>query len=88
METIGSLIDKLNVNELKIYHTKEDESRTDITEELRTKYRNKLSILTEQREDLIDELQELIDDVLTGRKQLKLYRQLKMYNDKKFQKKD
>lgn len=88
METIGSLIDKLNVNELKIYHTKEEESRTDMSEELRAKYLNKLSILTAQREDLIDELQELIDDVLNGRKQLKLYRQLKLYNDKKFQKKD
>ena len=88
METIGSLIDKLNTNELKIYHTKEEESRTDMSEELRAKYLNKLSILTTQREDLIEELQELIDDVLNGRKQLKLYRQLKMYNDKKFQKKD
>lgn len=86
METIGSLIDKLNINELKIYHTTELKNGTDTTEETLEKCNNKLSILTEQREDLIEELQELIDDVLSGRKQLKLYRQLKLYNDKKFQK--
>ena len=86
METIGSLIDKLNVNELKIYHTTELKNDTYTTEEIREKCNSKLSILTEQREDLIEELQELLDDVLGGRKQLKLYRQLKLYNDKKFKK--
>ena len=86
METIGSFIDKLNVNDLKIYHTMELKNGTYTTEEIREKCNDKLSILTEQREDLIEELQELIDDVLSGRKQLKLYRQLKLYNEKKFQK--
>ena len=66
METVGSLIDKLSINELKIYHM------------------NELNILKMQRKDLSEELQTLMDDVLSGRKELKLYRQMKMYNEKKF----
>lgn len=84
METVGSLIDKLSINELKIYHMKEQLARTDITEEQRGKFNERMAILNIQRTDLSEELQALMSDVLEGRKKLKIYRQLKMYNDKQF----
>lgn len=85
METIGSLIDKLSINELKIYHMREQAQRDDVTDEFRTDCSNRLAILHQQRIDLTEELDQLMGDVLSGRKQLKLYRQMKMYNEKKFQ---
>lgn len=84
METVGSLIDKLSINELKIYHMKEQLQRDDVDDTFIRECQSKLSILNTQRKDLSDELQELMNDVITGRKQLRIYRQLKMYNDKKF----
>ena len=84
METVGSLIDKISINELKIYHMKEQIWRSDITEQQRTDFERRLSILNIQRSDLSDELEQLITDVLDGRRKLKIYRQLKMYNDKQF----
>jgi hypothetical protein len=84
METVGSLIDKLSINELKIYHMTEQRDRKDVDEEFRSDCDNRLSILCLQRNDLTEELQQLLDDVISGRRQLKLYRQMKMYNEKKF----
>ena len=84
METVGSLIDKISINELKIYHMKEQIKRTDITEQQRTDFEHRLSILNIQRIDLSEELEQLITDVLEGKRKLKIYRQLKMYNDKQF----
>ena len=84
METVGSLIDKLSINELKIYHMKEQLQRDDVDDTFIRECQLKLSILNTQRRDLSEELQELMDDVITGRKQLRIYRQLKMYNDKKY----
>ena len=84
METVGSLIDKLSINELKIYHMKEQLGREDVSSEFKDDCGNRLAILSAQRSDLEIELQELLDDVLSGRKKLKLYRQMKMYNEKKF----
>ena len=84
METVGSLIDKMSINELKIYHMTEQTERDDITEDFRRDCFSRLDILKIQRSDLRDELQQLMDDVQLGKKQFKLYRQMKMYNDKKF----
>lgn len=84
METIGSLIDKLSINELKIYHMKEQIQRDDVDDTFIRECMNKLAILNTQRRDLSEELQELMDDVSTGKKKLRIYRQLKMYNDKKY----
>ena len=84
METMGSLIDKLSINELKIYHMSEQAQRSDVAEEFRTDCQNKLTILNSQKVDLIVELQQLIDDVNSGKRQFKLFRQMKMYNEKKF----
>lgn len=85
METIGSLIDKLSINELKIYHMSEQAQRDDVDATFRQDCENRLAILLQQRTDLTGELSELMDDVVTGRRQLRLYRQMKMYNEKKFQ---
>ncbi len=85
METVGSLIDKLSINELKIYHMKEQMMREGKDEEFYKDCDIRLNILNEQREDLIDELQKLMDDVMAGRRTFKLYRQLKMYNERKYQ---
>ena len=84
METVGSLIDKMSINELKIYHITEQAERDDINEPFRKDCLSRLDILKTQREDLKNELQELMDDVYAGRKQFKLYRQMKMYNDKRY----
>ena len=84
METVGSLIDKLSINELKIYHMKEQLQRDDVDDAFLRECELKLSILNTQRKDLSEELQELMDDVRDGRKKLRIYRQMKMYNDKKY----
>ena len=84
METVGSLIDKMSINELKIYHMDEQAKRDDISEEFRRDCFSRLEVLKIQRVDLKEELQQLMDDVTTGKKKYKLYRQMKMYNDKKY----
>ena len=86
METVGSLVDKLSINELKIYHMEEQNRRNDVDEKFHEDCDLRLSILTMQRDDLREELQTLMDDVVAGRKKFKLYRQMKMYNDKKYRK--
>ena len=84
METVGSLIDKLSINELKIYHMEEQSLRDDVDERFRMDCQNRLGILNAQRDDLKAELQELMDDVLAGKRKFKVYRQMKMYNEKKY----
>lgn len=84
METVGSLIDKISINELKVFHMKEQLSRDDVEKEFINDCKNRLSILEMQREDLKEELQGLINDVSDGKKTFKLYRQMKMYNEKKY----
>ena len=84
METVGSLVDKLSINELKIYHMTEQYQRDDVDEAFRRDCQNRLDILKMQRQDLTEELQELMDDVLSGKRKFKVYRQMKMYNEKKF----
>jgi len=84
METVGSLIDKLSINELKIYHMTEQKNRDDVAQDFRADCESRLGILFMQREDLMNELQILLDEIATGKRKLKVYRQLKMYNEKKF----
>ena len=80
-ETPGNLIDRLSINALKIYHMDEETRREKASREQKEKCEVRLGILKEQREDLGKCLDELIGDLETGRKILKVYRQLKMYND-------
>jgi hypothetical protein len=80
-ETPGSIVDRISILSLKIYHMAEDAERTDISEEHRERSLMKLGLLKVQRHDLFSALSALFDDYLSGRKIMKLYRQFKMYND-------
>lgn len=80
-ETIGSLVDKISIIELKIFHMRKQLERTDAAEDHRVRCRERLAVMNEQRNDLTAELSELSEAVVSGRKRLKVYRQFKMYND-------
>ena len=80
-ETPGSIIDRLSINALKIYHMDEEVQREEVTAEHRNKCAAKLSVLREQRQDLEQCLTKLLADLSSGEKRLKVYQQMKMYND-------
>ena len=74
-------VDRLSILALKIYHMKEQTERKDATEEHCQRCRMKLNVLLEQRADLSLAIDQLLDDYQAGRKVMKVYRQMKMYND-------
>lgn len=80
-ETPGSVIDRLSILSLKVFHMREQTQRRDADKAHRDRCADRLKTLEQQRADLTRALQVLLDDLATGRKQLKLYRQFKMYND-------
>lgn len=80
-ETPGSIIDRLSILALRIFHLEEQLQRDDIAEPLRQSVSQKIDIATCQRSDLSNCLAELSNDLVAGRKRHKIYRQLKMYND-------
>jgi DNA repair exonuclease SbcCD ATPase subunit len=80
-ETPGSIIDRLSILALRIYHMEEQAARTDAGREHRRKVIERLAILYQQHDDLSTSLAELLEDLFAGRKRLRVYRQFKMYND-------
>jgi len=74
-------VDRLSILALKIYHMREQAERTDATAEHRKKCGAKLQVLLEQQRDLSLAIDQLLDDIQAGRKYMKVYRQMKMYND-------
>lgn len=74
-------VDRLSILALKIYHMREQTERTDATDEHRAKCKAKLQVLLEQQHDLSLAIDQLLDDIQAGRKYMKVYRQMKMYND-------
>ena len=74
-------IDRLSILALKIYHMRQEATRTDATEEHRRKCASKLAVLEEQQADLSTAIDQLLEDIQAGRKYMKVYRQMKMYND-------
>lgn len=74
-------VDRLSILYLKIYHMQEQAQRADATQEHRAKCGAKLAVLLEQRADLSTAIDQLLDDIAAGRKYMKVYRQMKMYND-------
>ena len=74
-------IDRLSILALKIYHMKEQAERHDASEEHRKRCQDKLAILLEQQKDLGTAIDQLLEDIEAGRKYMKVYRQMKMYND-------
>lgn len=83
-ETVGWLVDKITIIELKIYHMREQAERADATEEFRARCGDRLAVMREQRDDLAAELTKLIADMAGGRVMPKVYRQFKMYNDPQY----
>lgn len=74
-------IDRLSILALKIYHMREEAERPDATDAHREACQNKLRVLLEQRQDLSAAIDQLLDDISTGKKYMKVYKQMKMYND-------
>jgi hypothetical protein len=80
-ESPGLIIDRLSILALKLFHTAEQITRTDAPEGHADRNRQRLEILSAQRDDLAGCLDRLWQQTLAGERSFKLYRQLKMYND-------
>jgi hypothetical protein len=80
-ETPAWAIDRLSILALKIYHMQQETLRSDLVEEDMAARRAKLGTLLQQRQDLSLAIEELIEDIEAGRKYMKTYKQMKMYND-------
>lgn len=80
-ETPGSMIDRLSILSLRIFHMHEQLERDDVDQEHLASVQRKLRICYDQRQDLATCYTEFIADVLAGRRRHKTYRQFKMYND-------
>ena len=74
-------IDRLSILALKIYHMKEEANRETASADHRLNCQKKLNILLEQREDLTKAIDELLQNISKGDKYMKVYKQMKMYND-------
>ena len=74
-------IDRLSILILKIYHMEEESNRKDVSEDHRNNCQKKLNVLIEQREDLSESIDQLLIDMSTGIKKMRVYKQMKMYND-------
>jgi hypothetical protein len=74
-------IDRLSILALKIYHMEQEVIRTDTTQEHQQQCQRKLNILLEQKKDLSIAIDQLLADIANGKKYMKVYKQMKMYND-------
>ena len=74
-------VDRLSILALKIYHMQEQVERKDAEPEHIQKCKAKLDVLKEQQKDLSLAIDQLLEDIEAGRKYMKVYRQMKMYND-------
>ena len=80
-ETPGSVIDRLSILALRIYHLDEQTRRSDVGREHIETIEFKLAVCLQQSHDLSRSLEQLLDDILAGRKKHQLYRHFKLYND-------
>ncbi|MCQ2200854.1 MAG: DUF4254 domain-containing protein [Bacteroidales bacterium] len=74
-------IDRLSILALKVFHMKQETERKDVDASHIEKCQAKLNVLLEQHKDLSTAIEELIEDIEAGRKYMKVYKQMKMYND-------
>ncbi|NLN33716.1 MAG: DUF4254 domain-containing protein [Flavobacteriaceae bacterium] len=74
-------IDRFSILSLKVYHMREEANRTDASEEHKALCQSKLNVLLEQHQDLSTAIEDLIQDIASGNKYMKVYKQMKMYND-------
>ncbi len=80
-ETPAWAIDRLSILALKIYHMRQETLRDDVDDAHRDACRKKLDTLLTQQVDLSTAIEELLEDIEAGRKYMKTYKQMKMYND-------
>lgn len=74
-------VDRLSILSLKIYHMGVEIARNDVDDVHRLNCQNKLTILLEQKQDLSTALDQLLEEIEAGKKYMKVYKQMKMYND-------
>ncbi len=74
-------IDRLSILALKVYHMQEEVDRKDASSEHRQSCEKKLTVLLEQKRDLSLAIDQLLGDIEAGKKYMKVYKQMKMYND-------
>ena len=74
-------IDRLSILGLKIYHMAQETLRSDVDAQHPENCRKKLAVLEQQQNDLSKAIDQLLDDIAAGRKYMKVYKQMKMYND-------
>ena len=74
-------IDRLSILALKIYHMRKEVERIDVDESHHTQCQAKLHVLMEQQTDLSSAIEQLLNDIANGKKYMKVYKQMKMYND-------
>ena len=80
-ETIAWALDRLSILALKIFHMSEEANRENAEQFHKTSCQNKLDVLNEQKIDLSTAIDQLIQDIEKGNKYMKIYKQMKMYND-------
>ena len=80
-ESIAWALDRLSILALKLYHMEAQTLRKDATESHINKCQRKLTVLQVQKKDLIQAIGELMEDIAAGKRIMKVYRQMKMYND-------
>lgn len=74
-------IDRLSILNVKIYHMQKEVERTDVDATQHKKVADKLNVLLEQKDDLTTSITQLLDDYASGLRIMKVYKQMKMYND-------
>lgn len=80
-ETLAWAIDRLSILALKIYHMRQEVCRDNVSEQHKAACQKKLDTLLEQQVDMNTSIEQLISDIEAGRKVIKTYKQMKMYND-------
>ena len=80
-ETPGAALDRLSILELRRYHMREQADRVDATEQHRAKAAGRLEVLDRQRDHLVEAVDLLLTEIYAGRRPLRVFRQMKMYND-------
>ena len=80
-ESAAWAIDRLSILKLKIYHMDEESKRIDVSEKHRNNCQAKLDVLLDQQTDLSESIDQLLEDISSGQKKMKVYKQMKMYND-------
>lgn len=80
-ETIAWAVDRLSILALKVYHMRQEAERESASEDHRQKCQAKLNVLLEQHQDLSNAIDQLLIDIENGTVKMKMYKQMKMYND-------